>query len=259
MRCIVLLLCLTLPVTAGAATKLNPQPEDIDSITIMAPSGMAVPVSEICKIYSIENRKDVNAVFDSAANNIENIEDGDPADIVIIPSRKWLQSLDSKGLIDDKSVKFIAGDNLVIAASKFMSLPKAEDARTALDNIYNKTLLVTVDDETDALGEYTTQALLKLNLWEKFHARSVIAPTSSSAVDLIIKGQSAGVVFASGAKLYNSKLNIIAIIPESMHKRIEYLGALVVGEDMAEAKDFLNFLASDTAKHIFKKYGFVVE
>ena len=218
-----------------------------------------MPITELCKLYSLKTAQDINAVFDSAGENIANIEDGDPADIVIIPSRKFFAELNNKGLVDSATEIVLAKNTLSVVTAKALIMPPAADAKTALNNIYNKTLMVMADEENESLGEYTTQALVKMGLWDKFHARVVLAANSSSAVDLIIKGQSAGIIFSSDAKLYAKQLNVVAVIPQNMHKPIEYLAGVVVGKDMEKAKDFLKFLASDPAKQIFKKYGFVVE
>ena len=258
MRWLIILLFMLLPLQA-AAKKYVAQPEDVDSITVLAPSSFSVPITELCRLYSLKTAQDVNAVYDSAAVNINNIEAGDPADIVIIPSRKFFAELNNKGLIEPATTTVIARDTLSIVASKQMNVASSYDAKIALNNVYNKTLMVIADEETDALGEYTVQALAKLGMWDKFRARVVIAPNSSSVVDLIIKGQSAGIVYTSDAKLYSQQLNTVAVIPSSMHKPIEYLASVVVGKDMAKAKGFLAYLSSKEGKDIFRKYGFVIQ
>ncbi len=258
MRWLIIISLLLFPLSAQAK-KVTVQPEDIDSVTVLASSSLAVPISELCKLYSLKTAQDVNAVFDSSGENINNIEDGDPADIVIIPSRKFYSELDHKGLVEPSTTLTIAKNSLSIVASKNFTMPPYNGAKQALDNIYNKSLMVIADEETDALGEYTVQALIKMGLWDKFHSRVILAANSTSVVDLIIKGQSAGIVFTSDAKLYAKDLNTVAVIPQSMHKEIVYLAGVVVGEDMVKAKDFLKFLASKEASAVFKKYGFVIQ
>ena len=258
MRWLIILLVMLMPLQAQAK-KLTVQPEDVDSITVLASTSLSVPISELCKLYSLKTARDVNAVFDSAGENITNIEDGDPADIVIIPSHKFFAELEHKGLVESSTKIVLAKNKLAIVAAKPFVLPRSSNAKEALDNIYNKTLMVIADEETEALGEYTVQALVKLGVWEKFQPRVVIAPNSASTVDLIIKGQSAGIIFASDAKLYAKDLNTIAVIPDTMHKPIEYIASVVVGNDMAQAKDFLKFLASKEAADIFRKHGFVIQ
>lgn len=258
MRWLIILLVVLLPFTA-AAKKLTVQPEDVNSITVLAPTSLAVPISELCKLYSLKTANDVNAVFDSEGESIRNIEEGDPADLVIIPSQKFFADLEHKGLIDGSTKKVLAKNGLSIVGAKNFPIFSEPNSKLALNQIYNKTLMIIADKEDDALGDYTFQSLAKMGLWDRFSSRVILAPNSSSVVDLVIKGQSAGIVFTSDAKLFAKDLNTIAVIPNAMHKSIEYIAAVVVGEDMAQAKDFLNFLASKEAANIFKKHGFVIQ
>lgn len=245
----------------AAKNKPTIQPEDIDSITVLAPTSLVVPITELCRIYSRKTKQDVNAVFDSSSENAINIEDGDPADIVIVESKKWFDSTDKKGLVDSSTKSILAKNELVVVKSRWLdfSTNNKQNLVTILDGLYNKTLPVIADSNADALGEYTIQALFRVNLWEKYQNRVVLAASSFQTADLIIKGQSAGVVYASDAKLYSSELDELIKIPAKFYKPIEYLAAVVIGEDMEKSRDFLKFLASKEAKIIFKKHGFVVD
>jgi len=255
-----LFICLlSVPSAHAAKNKVTIQPEDIESITILAPTSMVAPITELCRIYSRKTRQDVNAVFDSSSENIANIEDGDPADIIITASKKWFDTLDRKGLVEPSTRKVLAKNKLVLARSRFLEVAQTNNIRSNFDAVYNKTLLVIADPAAEDLGEYTMQALLNLGLWDKFKSRAVLGASSFQAADLIIKGQSAGIIYSSDAQLYAVDLRVVSNISEKSHKPIEYLAAVVTGEDMPEAKDYLAFLASEEAKQIFRKYGFVVE
>lgn len=246
--------------TASFAAKDAGQPKNIDSVTVLASSSMTVPIAETSKLYSRNYNVDVNAVFESSTELYNKIEDGDPADIIVTPDKNLLAQLKEHGLIDSTSKIIIAGNHLVIVTAKDMKfVTDKTDAKDILNEIYNKTIMTISDTNTTSLGFFTRQALQKMGLWQKFERRVQLGPTSSKTTDLIIKGQSAGVVYATDAELYKDKINLLATIPDTMHDPVEYYAAVVVGDNMDKARKYLEYLSSDEAKQIFKMRGFVVK
>jgi molybdate transport system substrate-binding protein len=243
-----------------AAKRDSGQPKNVESITVLASSSIAIPATEISKLYSRTENVDVNAVFDSTAELYSKIEDGDPADIIITPSIKLLEQLKEHGLIDSTSKIILAGNRLAVISTKDMKYSTDKlDVKEILGEIYNKTIMTIGDTNTTSLGFFTKQALQSLNLWQKFERRVQLGPTSSKTTDLIIKGQSAGIVYLSDAELYKDDLNLLAVIPDTMHEPIEYYAAIVVGDNMEKARKYLAYLSSNEAKQVFKMNGFIVK
>ena len=163
-----------------------------------------------------------------------------------------------EGLIDNKTITVIAANSLEIVAAKKMKFVAAGDIKETLNNLRNKTLLIIGDPVSTGLGESTREALQKLKMWPVFEKLTVRAPTSSKAIDLIIKGESAGIVYKTDALLYNEKVDNLGDIPTSLHEPIDYYAAVVVGDNMERAREALKFLKTKPAKEIFKSNGFVV-
>ena len=244
--------------SASAEQEDNGQPLNVDSVTILASSSLTVPISEITKKYSSEQNIDVNTVYDSSAELMRKIADGDPADIVIIASEKYLGKLKQEGLVVQDSIKPLAKNRLVIVASKQMNLVAGKTTKETLDAIYKKAIMIIADTENTSLGEYTKQALQNMGVWQNFEKRVMLAPTSSKTIDLIIKGQNCGIVYKSDAELYADKVNMISEIPDKSYKPVIYSGALVVSGNLDKAKKLLNYLADEKAQKIFKENGFTV-
>jgi molybdate transport system substrate-binding protein len=110
---------------------------------------------------------------------------------------------------------------------------------------------------------YTKQALDGLstperNLWQQMSKKVMRGASGKNTLYLIRRGNTAGIVYASDA-LNDDSLEVISLFDESLHEPIIYQGAVVVGENMSYARDFMAFLQSDQAYRIFIKYGFVLE
>ena len=58
------------------------------------------------------------------------------------------------------------------------------------------------------------------------------------------------------AKLVGAAVAVAGVFPAGSHPAISYPAAVVGAHDSAEARAFLAFLKTSTAKDIFKRYGF---
>jgi molybdate transport system substrate-binding protein len=68
----------------------------------------------------------------------------------------------------------------------------------------------------------------------------------------------AGIVYSTDAAL-TKKVVVVGTFPDVSHAPITYPLAIVKGHDTPEARDFRTFMLSDTAKAIYRKYGFSVK
>lgn len=258
MRWLVLLLIAT-STPALSASQANPNVMNIDSVTILASSSVTVPITEISKLYSRTYNIDVNTVYNASGELLTDIKEGDPADIIITPSKFHLDEMKAEGLLDPSTITEIASNRLVLVASKHMQVEKAEHIEETLTNVRNKTLMIIGDPEMTSLGHATVDALKKMKLWLLFDKRVVPAATSTKAADYIIKGESAGIIYVSDAMLYKNDLNELGVIPPEMYEPVKYYAAVVVSGNMVKARKYLTYLKSKPAQGILKDDGFVVE
>jgi molybdenum ABC transporter molybdate-binding protein len=119
--------------------------------------------------------------------------------------------------------------------------------------------MVMADPEVGALGAASKEVLTNIGRWSKFKKFIVIAPTSAKTVDLIIKSQTAGIVYSTDARLFSEKLNYIGDIPKKLHTPVEYYAAIVLGDNMEEARKFLTYLSEEQAQAELKNSGFIVQ
>jgi molybdate transport system substrate-binding protein len=108
-------------------------------------------------------------------------------------------------------------------------------------------------------GQYGRAALEILNGWRAVESRVVRGDNVRSALAFVERGEAAaGIVYATDAAI-TKKVAVVGTFPEVSHPPITYPLAIVAGNDTAQAREFRAFMLSDTAKAIYRKYGFAVK
>jgi molybdate transport system substrate-binding protein len=81
------------------------------------------------------------------------------------------------------------------------------------------------------------------------NVRQVLAFVESGNAD-------AGLVYATDAKVSN-RIRQVATAPENLHSPIVYpVAVLKSSKNVAAAREYVQFLANNSARIIFQKYGF---
>ncbi len=145
LRIIIALLCL-LASSAMAADK-----KEIESITVLADSSLAVPLSQAASAFAhktMDNNTMISVanIFGVSANQKKKIEDGDSGDVFITTDASLIQQLKTKGMIDVYSIGEIASEHArhytaaVVAsenmtpARKFLEYLKSDEAKEIFDS-----------------------------------------------------------------------------------------------------------------------------
>lgn len=240
----------------ATADEETTQPQNIQSITVLAPSSLTVALAEISRNYARNKLVDVNAVFQASPEIIQKIEDGDPGDIIITPNSELMDEFQEKGLIDVYSRKILAENRLALVTSKkFEVRTESNKLEDIIDDINRRELMVIANPQDVILGQLSVDVLKNIERWNKVKRFMLLAPTSSKTADLISKSQKAGIVYASDAKLYSSELDYVGHVPKSLHAPVRYHAAAVVGDNMEKSRTYLDYLASNQAQAVFREYG----
>lgn len=258
LSCLLLLFTLLLP-----ASNAHAELRDLPQLTILAPSSMTQVMTRIARDYSAEKSVTVTTSFDVAYEQAESISSGSPADVFITAHPQWMTDLKQKGSVDVYTITNLMRNSLCLTSSKNSNI----SARLATENlsitdllqaVANRTLLVIGDPTYTSLGLYTLQTLKALKMDQLLLPHAIRAGTADHTVYLIANGNKAGITFCSNA-YENPELNILAKFPENLHDPIIYQAAVVAGENMGLARDFIAYLKLPRVQKLFTKYGFVVE
>ncbi len=258
------LILLFLLTTARAAycTEIK---DSTNNLSILADASMSKALTEIIREYSRKNNVSITSSYDDSATLADKITAGENADIFISSHKQFITNLQQEGLIDISSISNLFKNKLALVSPKDLPLNKKLNKKAnsfiQLQNVSRRSLIVMSDPDTTSLGLYSKNSINNLGqknnfpLWQNIENKIIRANGATDTIYLLTYGKNPGIVFYSDA--YNNKdVDIISIFPENNKDPIIYQAAVVVGEHTKLAKNFLEFLKSETAKQTFKRYGF---
>lgn len=221
-------------------------------IRVFAAASLTNAMQDIATTY-----KDAEIVFSFASSSVlaKQIEQGAPADIFMSADQKWMNYLIEHKVATDK--QNLLKNGLVLIAPKQSKLEKVEiNANTDWQAILPKGERLAVGDPDHVpAGLYAKESLTNLGVFDKLLPQMAPASNVRDALMLVERNEAAlGIVYSTDAKV-SDKVKIIGSFPAETFTPIEYPITLL----KPEAKEFYQYLSSETAKKIFQKYGFITE
>lgn len=233
----------------------------IKSITVLAEPNLVSALTKISRAYSQKNAVIVSVSFGSAADLINDIDAGEPADIFISNHPDWLANLKQKGLIDIYNVGHIASDDLVLVClNDNLSVPnylleKNNNFEESLYILDHNNLNLIIDNKESSLGKHSNHILEALEL-ENMQLFIKLDEDKSAFVNLLQNNPDSYSILLASQAYNRSDLKILA---RKKSQHIFYQALVIAGDNMDIAREFLKFLKTPTAKNIFRENGFIVE
>ncbi len=191
--------------------------------------------------------------FASSGQLQKQIEQGGQTDVFASASVKELNSLEEKGLIISTTRRTFAQNSLVIISHKKImdinDLAKAGFEKIAIG-----------DPSTSPAGKYAKDALEHYKMYAKLKDKIIFAENVRQVLDYVVRKEvDAGIVYKTDAlTVKDTSLTVLPIDAKS-HEKIEYPMAVIKGtQKEGAAKLFTDFVASETASAVLKKYGFLI-
>jgi molybdate transport system substrate-binding protein len=202
-------------------------------------------------------RTQVQVKSSPAASSVlaKQIEAGASADVFFSADLEWMDYLDKRKLLRPGSRHDVVLNRLVLIApvdgKVNVKITPGFDLLQALGD----GKLATGDPDSVPVGKYAHSALEKLGVWDSVSRRIVRAENVRAALAFVARGEAPlGIVYRTDA-LAEKRVRIVAVFPQSSHPLIVYPIALTTRAGR-EAQRFVDFVTSDAAKPIFRKYGF---
>jgi molybdate transport system substrate-binding protein len=247
-----LLLAISLPT-------ITPSPVVAQSNTnllISAAASLKDVLEEIKPLYQ-QSKSNVNISYNFGSSGAlqQQIEQGAPADMFISAAKKQVDALEQKGLL-------VAGTRNIIAKNRLVLIvPKNVVGVSSFYNLRDSKVKKIAIGEPRSVpaGQYAQQVLEKLKIWENVKPKLVFANNVRQVLASVESGNAdAGLVYITDAKISNQVKTVVAA-DEKYHSPIIYPLAVVKrSKNIDAAKDFSQFLSSNQAKAVFKKYGFIL-
>jgi len=237
-------------------THCNNQKNTKKQIMVFAGMGMKNAVVEIMDAFNIQH-PDVKVVSNWAASGTlaKQTSQGNVPDVFISANKKWVNYIDSLGLIVANKKMLVATNELVVIAHKDCKVDSINFSNASeLENIVANSFLSIGDPNYVPAGAYAKQSLKYYNLYASVESKIVPAKDVRSALWAVEVGEAtAGIVFRSEA-LASNKVKILAVIPPESHKPITFIATQCKNNTLSDT--FYQFLDTEKARNIWVKHGF---
>lgn len=218
-----------------------------EEITVSAAASLKEVMGELTEKFQNENKDiKINLNLGGSGALKNQIVAGAPVDLVFFASQKDLKDLDSKGLIDKEYQKDILKNRLVVAGRSNID---------SLDKLVGSSIAIGIPESVPA-GKYSKEAFINYGIWDKVQKDIVYAKDVRSAaqyVDLYEVDYS--LIYKTDARVLKNS-EIVYTVPENLHTPIIYSYGVIKDRANENVVKLYNYLNSETAKKLYKKYGF---
>ena len=190
--------------------------------------------------------------FGSSGSLQQQIEQGAPCDVFISAGKSQMKALDEKGLLLESTNKDLVKNELVLVGPKDTTITGISDLTT------DKAKKIAVGEASSVpAGKYADEVLTKLNIKTAIKDKLVSAKDVKEVLAWATSGNAdVGFVYLSDT-VNNDSIKIIEEISSDLHSPITYPVGIIKSSTKADsAKAFEDFLFTDKAQEILKKYGY---
>lgn len=218
-----------------------------EEITVSAAASLKEVMGELTEKFQNENKDiKINLNLGGSGALKNQIVAGAPVDLVFFASQKDLKDLDNKGFIDKEYQKDILKNRLVVAGRSNID---------SLDKLVGSSIAIGIPESVPA-GKYSKEAFINYGIWDKVQKDIVYAKDVRSAaqyVDLYEVDYS--LIYKTDARVLKNS-EIVYTVPENLHTPIIYSYGVIKDRANENVVKLYNYLNSETAKKLYKKYGF---
>lgn len=225
-------------------------------LTISAAASLKDAMDVIQHTYQKEH-PEVKLKFNFGASGSlqQQIAQGAPVDLFFSAAEDKFDLLVEKGFIAKADGVDLLGNELVLIVPKGDQLIKSfeELTKANIDKISIGTA------ETVPAGKYAKESLEKMGLWKDVKSKIVFAKDVRQVLSYVETGNvDAGIVYKTDA-LVSDKIKIIASANPETHAPIVYPAGIIKDSKQYEAaKEFYQYLQSESALKVFEDYGFTI-
>lgn len=226
-----------------------------ESVTVYAAASLTNAMSDLEKIYEKQNKVEVKTSYAGSSTLAKQIEVGAPTDIFISADTQWMDYLQNKKLVAANDRLNLLGNRLVLITPKGRSLKIKLDKTTDPNKAFTGKIC-TGDTKSVPVGKYAKQAFTNLGWWNRIEPKLVETEDVRAALNFVARGEcQVGIVYATDAAI-SKDVTVVGVFPENTHSPIIYPVGMV--KKNLNSTKFYQFLQSNQAKVVFKKYGFSV-
>src|ERR1700761_4059075 len=225
------------------------------TVLVFGAASLTDVLDELGHAFTAQTPIQVKSSLAASSALAKQIEAGAPADVFFSADLEWMDYLEQRNLLRPGSRHDVVLNRLVLIAPADSKISVKIAPRFDLLKALGDGKLATGDPDSVPVGKYAHAALEKLGVWDSVSSRIVRAENVRSALAFVARGEAPlGIVYRTDA-LAEKRVRIVDVFPEDSHPPIVYPVALTTHAG-PDAQRFLDFVVSDAAKPIFRKYGF---
>lgn len=254
--CVLLVGCGNTGKTAdnNISTKTTETKEQVD-LTISAAASLKESMADVETLFE-EKYPNVKLTFNfgSSGSLQQQIEQGAPADVFISAGQSQMKALKDASLMVDDTCKDLVKNQLVLVGPSNTSI-------TSLNDLTKDSVSKIAVGEPSSVpaGKYADEVLKNSKIYDSVSSKLVFAKDVKEVLAWSASGNAdVGFVYLSDAKSSDST-KIIETISDDLHSPITYpIGVIKSTTHLDDAKAFVDFLYTDSAKSVFEKYGYSI-
>lgn len=222
-------------------------PACADDLIVFAAASLKEPLDAI-----VAEMPDVRMSYGGSGTLARQVQQGAPADVVLLASDQWIEALVASG--DVAPPIDFASNRLVLIGQPGMGAVDLS-ANAILGALDGGRLAMGFTASVPA-GIYAKQAFTSLGLWEALAPHVAEVDNVRSALALVARREAPlGVVYMTDARVV-PELQIVAEIPRESHDDISYWAAQVQASTHPQTADFVAQMLSPHVQLILREAGF---
>ena len=238
-----------------AGAPLRAEDANKPELLVFAAASLTNVLGELSPAFEKTSAITVKLSFAASSALARQIEAGAAADVFVSADQEWMDYLQTRNLLDDKSRRDLVGNQLVLIAPADSTVTLKIGPGFPLAAALGDGRLSTADPDTVPVGKYARAALTSLGVWAAIEPKLVRAENVRSALMFVARGEAPlGIVYSTDA-LVDPKVRVVGVFPAATHAPITYPAAATKGAGK-QAAAYLKYLSGTGARETWKKFGF---
>jgi len=223
-------------------------------VRVAVASNFANCLRELGPIFSEFSGHEVVPAVGSTGRHYAQISAGAPFDVFLSADCHHAQLLVDQGLADETGTFIYAKGQLVL----WLAQPKAGTLGNLLNDETIKPIAM-ANPRLAPYGEAVLQVLENLKLPADLNGRIIMGTNVGQAWQFAATGNAKAALVAHSL-VRDFPKNQVIIVPENLYDSINQQAVLLTRASSSKpARDFLNFLAGETAQTVIRNHGYIIE
>ena len=259
-----LCVCTAMLVLSGCS-----KPKGKTKLIVFAAASLTETLNELKGVYE-KDHPDIEIVytFDSSGTLKTQIESGAECDVFISAAPKQMNQLDisADASVNTDKLDFVMQGTRVNLLENKVALAVPEGNPAGIDSydtlakkLREGDILLAMGNSDVPVGQYTQKILTYYNLDEEALASAGVITYGMNVKDVTAKvdesAVSCGIIYATDA--FSAGLTVVDTATKEMCGQVIYPAAVMKNTKLEEeAREYLDFLMTDTASSVFESVGF---